>query len=179
MKKIVAYFSIVFVFWVTLTGCAAKELTYYGNLGYSFDNINCTKLVFKVYHSNTENHMWEQIAELSCNPTEDHCADIRVDCSQNHIAVILEDNYSEKSKDTESFYTNDVAQYEFDIEDYNGSILTYKNFGIRDTTEEQFYRLYPIHNNSGTIFTDLDLNRPCDVEKKNIDNLLVTITIER
>ena len=35
-----------------------------------------SELVFKVYHSNTENHRWEKIAEMPCTPPESHSADI-------------------------------------------------------------------------------------------------------
>ena len=67
--------------------------------------------------------------------------------------------------------------YEFAVEGFEGNLSSYQIFEIKDSNEEQFYRLYPIANGDGTIFTALNLNEPYDVDHVNLDNLLVTLTI--
>ena len=160
-----------------LTGCASKSLTYHANLGYDFSKLEYSELVFKVYHSNTENHRWEKIAEMPCTPPESHSADIRVEGAQDRVTVILEDNFCEKDEYSASYFTNDEMTYEFAVEGFEGNLSLYQIFEIKDSSEEQFYRLYPISNESGSIFTTLDLDKSYDVDQENLDNLLVTLTI--
>ena len=160
-----------------LTGCASKSLTYHANLGYDFSKLEYSELVFKVYHSNTENHRWEKIAEMPCTPPESHSADIRVEGAQGRVTVILEDNFCEKDEYSASYFTNDEMTYEFAVEEFEGNLSSYQIFEIKDSSEEQFYRLYPISNESGSIFTTLDLDKSYDVDQENLDNLLVTLTI--
>ena len=160
-----------------LTGCASKSLTYHANLGYDFSKLEYRELVFKVYHSNTENHRWEKIAEMPCTPPESHSADIRVEGAQGRVTVILEDNFCEKDEYSASYFTNDEMTYEFAVEGFEGNLSLYQIFEIKDSSEEQFYRLYPISNESGSIFATLDLDKSYDVDQENLDNLLVTLTI--
>ena len=160
-----------------LTGCGSQSLTYNANLGYDFSKMEYSELVFKVYHSNTENHRWEKIAEMPCTPPESHSADIRVEGAQDRVTVILEDNFCEKDEYSASYFTNDEMTYEFAVEGFEGNLSSYQIFEINDSNEEQFYRLYPIANGDGTIFTALNLNEPYDVDHANLDNLLVTLTI--
>ena len=160
-----------------LTGCASKSLTYHANLGYDFSKMEYSELVFKVYHSNTENHRWEKIAEMPCTPPESHFADIRVEGAQGQVTVILEDNFCEKDEYSASYFTNDEMTYEFAVEGFEGNLSSYQIFEIKDSSEEQFYRLYPISNESSSIFTTLDLDKSYDVDQENQDNLLITLTI--
>ena len=168
---------ILLVVMLSLTGCASKKLTYHANLGYDFSKMEYSELVFKVYHSNTENHRWEKIAEMPCIPPESHSADIRVEGAQDRVTVILEDNFCEKDEYSASYFTNDEMTYEFAVEGFEGNLSLYQIFEIKDSSEEQFYRLYPIANGDGAIFTALNLNEPYDVDQENLDNLLVTLTI--
>ena len=160
-----------------LTGCASKSLTYRANLGYDFSKLEYSELVFKVYHSNTENHRWEKIAEMPCTPPESHSADVRVEGAQGRVTVILEDNFCEKDEYSASYFTNDEMTYEFAVEGFEGNLSSYQIFEIKDSSEEQFYRLYPISNESSSIFTTLDLDKSYDVDQENQDNLLITLTI--
>ena len=168
---------ILLVVMLSLTGCASQSLTYNANLGYDFSKMEYSELVFKVYHSNTENHRWEKIAEMPCTPPESHSADIRVEGAQDRVTVILEDNFCEKDEYSASYFTNDEMTYEFAVEGFEGNLSSYQIFEIKDSSEEQFYRLYPISNESGSIFTTLDLDKSYDVDHVNLDNLLVTLTI--
>lgn len=168
---------ILLVVMLSLTGCASKSLTYHANLGYDFSKMEYSELVFKVYHSNTENHRWEKIAEMPCTPPESHSADIRLEGAQDRVTVILEDNFCEKDEYSASYFTNDEMTYEFAVEGFEGNLSLYQIFEIKDSSEEQFYRLYPIANGDGTIFTALNLNEPYDVDHVNLDNLLVTLPI--
>lgn len=168
---------ILLVLVLSLTGCGSKPLTYHENLGYDFSKVDYSELVFKVYHSDTENHMWEKIAEMPSTLLEDHFADIRVEGAPGQVTVILEDNSCEKDEYSESYFTNDEMTYEFPVEGFDGNISSYQIFEIKNSSEEQFYRLYPISNGDGAIFTALDLNQPYDTEHVNLDNLLITLTI--
>lgn len=168
---------ILLVVMLSLTGCASQSLTYNANLGYDFSKMEYSELVFKVYHSNTENHRWEKIAEMPCTPPESHSADIRVEGAQDRVTVILEDNFCEKDEYSASYFTNDEMTYEFAVEGFEGNLSSYQIFEIKDSSEEQFYRLYPISNESGSIFTTLDLDKSYDVDQENLDNLLITLTI--
>ena len=168
---------ILLVAMLSFAGCASESLTYHANLGYDFSKMEYSELVFKVYHSNTENHRWEKIAEMPCTPPESHSADIRVEGAQDRVTVILEDNFCEKDEYSASYFTNDEMTYEFAVEGFEGNLSSYQIFEIKDSSEEQFYRLYPIANGDGTIFTALNLNEPYDVDHVNLDNLLVTLTI--
>ena len=168
---------ILLVVMLSLTGCASKSLTYNANLGYDFSKMEYSELVFKVYHSNTENHRWEKIAEMPCTPPESHSTDIRVEGAQDRVTVILEDNFCEKDEYSASYFTNDEMTYEFAVEGFEGNLSSYRIFEIKDSSEEQIYRLYPIANGDGAIFTALNLNEPYDVDQENLDNLLVTLTI--
>lgn len=168
---------ILLVMILSLMGCGSKSLTYHANLGYDFSKMEYSELVFKAYHSNTENHGWEKITEMSCTPPEGHFADVRVEGAPGQVTVILEDNFSEKDGLSESYFTNDEMTYEFAVEGFEGNLSSCQTFEIKNNDEEQFYRLYPISNESGSIFTTLDLNKPYDVNQKNLDNLLITLTI--
>ena len=168
---------ILLVVMLSLTGCGSRSLTYNANLGYDFSKMEYSELVFKVYHSNTENHRWEKIAEMPCTPPESHFADIRVEGAQGQVTVILEDNFCEKDEYSASYFTNDEMTYEFAVEGFEGNLSSYQIFEIKDSSEEQFYRLYPISNESSSIFTTLDLDKSYDVDQENLDNLLVTLTI--
>jgi len=171
--------GILLVMMLSLTGCGSKPLAYHANLGYDFSKMEYSELVFKAYHSNTENHRWEKIAEMPCNPQEGHFADIRVEGAQGRVTVILEDNFCEKDEASASYFTNDEITYEFAVEGFEGKLSSYQTFEIKNSDEEQFYRLYPISNENGTIFTALDLDKSYDVDHENLDNLLITLTIVR
>ena len=97
-----------------------------------------SELVFKVYHSNTENHRWEKIAEMPCTHPESHSADIRLEGAQDRVTVILEDNFCEKDEYSASYFTNDEMTYEFAVEGFEGNLSSYQIFEIKDSSEEQF-----------------------------------------
>ena len=60
-----------------------------------------------------------------------------------------------------------------------GTLNGFQTFEIEDTAEEQYYRLYPVTNDSGISYSrDLSLNTPYDEEEVNLDNILITMTIE-
>lgn len=99
--------------------------------------------------------------------------------SENRITAIVKDNYVAEENDTETFYTEDINSYEFAINGFQGTLNGFQTFEIEDTDEEQYYRLYPVTNDSGISYSrDLSLNTPYDEEEVNLDNILITMTIE-
>ena len=106
-------------------------------------------------------------------------ADIRLEGNENRITAIVEDNYVAEENDTETFYTEDINSYEFAINGFQGTLNGFQTFEIEDTDEEQYYRLYPVTNDSGISYSrDLSLNTLYDEEEVNLDNILITMTIE-
>lgn len=86
---------------------------------------------------------------------------------------------SPEENDIETFYTEDINSYEFAINGFQGTLNGFQTFEIEDTDEEQYYRLYPVTNDSGISYSrDLSLNTPYDEEEVNLDNILITMTIE-
>lgn len=161
------------------SGCSSRKLEYHGNLGYDLSSIDYEQVVFKIYHSNTEQHTWEELTEFSCSPEKGHYADIRVEGIKNRITVIAEDNYVAEDNETETFYTEDIDSYEFTIDGFHGTLNGFQTFEVKDTDEEQYYRLYPVTNDSGISYSrDLSLNTPYDEEEVNLDNILITMTIK-
>lgn len=177
MRKIVVM-ALTFVLLFSLAGCSGKTLTYNGNLGYDLSKVDYESVVFNIYHSNTENHTWEHLTTFSCSPEKNHFVDVRVEGAKNHITITSEDNHMEKTENTESYYTEDIDTYEFTVAGFDGWIGFIETFEVRDTDEEQFYRLYPISNDDGgTIFQDLKMDKPYDESEENLDNILITIKI--
>ena len=69
-----------------------------------------------------------------------------------------------------------IRCYEFAINGFQGTLNGFQTFEIEDTDEEQYYRLYPVTNDSGISYSrDLSLNTPYDEEEVNLDNILITI----
>ena len=171
--------ALVLILLFSPSGCSSRKLEYHGNLGYDLSNIDYEEVVFNIYHSNTEQHTWEKLTEFLCSPEKGHYADIRLEGSENRITAIVEDNYVAEENDTETFYTEDINSYEFAINRFQGTLNGFQTFEIEDTDEEQYYRLYPVTNDSGISYSrDLSLNTPYDEEEVNLDNILITMTIE-
>lgn len=178
MKKIIAIvLTLMLVF--SLNGCSAKTIPYY-NVGYDLSETDYESMVFNVYHSNTENHTWKLLKTFSCSPEKEHFADIRLEGAENSIIITSEDNRVEKTETTEAYYTDDIDTYKFTIDGFSGQITAFETFAIKNTDKEQFFRIYPISNNtSGTIFQDLGLDKPYDEEEINLDNILITIRFNK
>lgn len=178
MRKIVVM-ALSFVLIFSFAGCSNKTLTYNLNLGYDLSEIDYDSVEFHVYHSNTENHKWERLRTFSCLPEKNHFADVRVEGKKNYIEITLEDNHVEKTENMESYYTEEIDSYQFVVDGFEGWIGSCKTFEVKDTDEEQFYRLYPISKDGwGTIFNDLNMDRPYDEDRENLDNILITIKIK-
>ncbi len=180
MKKKIALLMLFIMVFFAMMGCGSNALSYDGNLGYNFDKVKCEKLVFKVYHSNTKDHMWEEIAEFPYTPTKNETPDIRVDGAKDKVTVVLEkNNYVEQDK-SGVYNTKDMESYAFDVDGFEGNILSYHIYDVKDITDEQLYRLYPISNDKGVTYEPtIDLAKPYDEDQANLDNVLITLTIER
>lgn len=184
MKRITAAVMLAMMIFVC-SGCSEPTLPYNPNLGYSLDGVDHSDVVFNVYHSNTNDHVWERIASFSCTPEAGHYAEVRLEGSKDHIRITLRDNTYTEAEDGESaiYSSTEQAFEELDIPGFEGSIPGCAMFEIEDREGEQFQCLYPIANGSvSTYFGDvsgkeLDLQKPYDVNGENLDNILVTITL--
>lgn len=179
MKKKIVLLGLILAMLFTMTGCGTQKLPYQGSLGLDVSKVDYQKIVFKVYHSNTKDHMWEKIAELPYDKSDGSSPDIRLDGAEGKITVVLEKNSYVDEKDSGMYTTEDLDTYEYDLDQFDGFINLYQTYETKDTTDEQFYRLYPISNDSGSIYTSVDLSQPYDTDGTNLDNILITVTIER
>lgn len=170
---------LAFVTFLSLTGCSGKTLTCDGNLGYDLGGTGRGSAVFKVYHSNTENHVWERLKTFTCPLQKEHFTDVRVEGEEDQVTITLEDNRVEKTEDMESYFTEDIDAYEFTVEGFEGWIGAYRTFEVKDTDGEQFYRLYPVSNEEGgAVYQNLKLDQPYDEGEENLDNILITIQLQ-
>lgn len=178
MRKIAAM-TIALVLMFSFVGCSDKTLQYNNNLGIDLSRVDYESVEFNIYHSNTKDHKWELLKNFSCSPTEEHFADIRVEGKKNCVVITFEDNRVEKTENTESYYSNDLDTYEFNIDGFNGWIGLIKTFNVKNIDGEQFYRLYPISNDDGgIIFNEVKMDSPYDKDEENLDNILITIKIK-
>lgn len=179
MKRKIILCGLILIMLFTMMGCGSKKLTYQGNLGLDVSKVDCQKIVFKVYHSNTKDHMWKKLAEFPYDKDDDSSPDIRVDGAEGKITIALESNSYIEEKDSGRYTTKDLDSYEYNVDQFDGFINIFQTYEIEDITDEQFYRLYPISNDSGGIYTSVDLNQPYDSDETNLDNILITVTIKR
>lgn len=177
MRKIlVILLTSVLIF--SFSACSEQPLTYIGNMGYDLSKVDYESVEFHVYHSNTENHKWEHLRTFSCSPEQNHLVDVRVEGAKNHITITSEDNHVKKTENTESYYTENIDTYTFTVDGFDGQINSFQTFEVKNIDEEQFYRLYPISNDSGIIFQDLKMDMPYDEGEENLDNILITIKFQ-
>lgn len=176
MKKCVVY-VLALVLTLCLVGCGSKPLAYYSN-GYDFSNSDCDQVIYRVYHSNTDTHNWELLTTFTCTPEAGHYFDVSLEGSENLLTLSLLDRQVEKTENAESIQTKVITTFEFAVDGFGGTIPGYQTFPVETTDGEQFYRLYPITNSNGRYFMDLALDQPYDAQEDNLDNILITVTLE-
>lgn len=184
MKK---FFIMIITFILSVvicTGCSAEELEYDMNLGYNFNNVDNKNIVYNVYHSNTKNHHWEIIASFTCQPKQGHYNDVKLIFSKNKIGIELWDNTREVLEDGNAVMYDGTALEKkvFNVDGFKGSQTGMFIFAVENKEGEQPVRLYPISNSEITSFfgdleNDFDMNEPYDTDGKNLDNILITVTI--
>ena len=180
-KLITSMIIIVFIIMLT-TGCASSELDYNANLGFDLNKVRHKDITFNVYHSNTEDNSWEQIASFPCTPQPGHYNDVKLECKPGQITAVLKDStYTESEDGNFASYDGTIeAAYEFKIDGFKGSLPGWEDFEIKDIDGEQLVRLYPITNNGELSFlAEISLDKPYNEEDSdNIDNILVTIVMK-
>lgn len=176
MKKRIV-FVLALVWMLCLVGCGTKPLNYYSH-GYDFSNSDCKQIIYQVYHSNTDTHNWELLTTFTCTPEAGHYFDVSLDGSENLLKLNLLDRQVEKTENAESIQTEVIGTFEFAVNGFDGAIPGYQTFPVENTDGEQFYRLYPITNGNGRYFMDLALDQPYDTQTDNLDNILITVTLE-
>lgn len=182
MKKTSILLVVILVLLVS-AGCSKDTLEYDMNLGYDLNNVKHKDITFNVYHSNTEDNSWEQIASFPCSPQPGHYNDVKLEYKPGQITAVLNDNTYTKSEDGNSVTYDGTmeANYEFKIDGFKGSLPGWKCFDIKDIEGEQLVRLYPISNSGAVSFLgDIRLDKPYDIEQETdtIDNILITIVMK-
>lgn len=176
MKKRIV-FVLALVWMLCLVGCGTKPLAYYSN-GYDFSESDCEQVTYRVYHSNTDTHNWELLTTFTCTPEVGHYFDVSLEGSENLLKLNLLVRQVEKTENAESIQTEVIGTFEFAVNGFDGAIPGYQTFPVENTDGEQFYRLYPITNGNGRYFMDLALDQPYDTQTDNLDNILITVTLE-
>lgn len=176
-KSIFSLLIVPSVLLFSFSGCIDKTVAYDGNLGIDLGNVE--NIDFRIYHSNSTDHIWELLTTFSCPPESDYFADIRLEGTENGITVISEKNHVNKEKDTEVYYSDDLDSYEHTVEGFHGQISDFQTFSIKDTSKEQFFRLYAISNNPGVYYPKISLEQPYDEEEENLDNILITVVLQQ
>lgn len=178
--------TIIICFAIILcASCSTKNVLEYDmNLGYDFNSVTNKNFVFNIYHSNTENHHWEKITSFTCKPEQGHYNDMKLIFRNNKIGIELWDNTREVLEDGNAVMYDGTAleKTEFDVDGYKGSQNGMFVFAVENKEGEQPVRLYPISNSEITSFfgdleNDFDMNEPYDTDGKNLDNILITVTI--
>lgn len=168
--------------------------------GLDFNKSGITKVSFKVYHSKTADHKWEQVDEFSFEPREEFTNYVDIFEKNGFVYVTLFERETKEIGGGLDIIDNALYQKKFDYNDFsNNSETTKKPFIANDNgiikaemivnelkvnKEEQFYGLIPIGSGyfcapySGDEPT-LNLEEPYDEEEGNIDNILVSVTIEK
>lgn len=178
-KTISAAMTLILVFLFSLAGCAGRTVLPHANLGFDLHTVKAERAVFRVYHSKTETHIWERLAEFSIAPEQGHFADVGVEAAPNLVTITAEDNRMEQSEGALSFYTDVMDAYELAVDTFEGQISSCWTFEIKQTDDEQFYRLYPICNDpGGKLFPNPQLDQPYDEAEENLDNLLITVQFQ-
>lgn len=178
MKKVASIVILIMMTLVMLTGCSTGKMKYDVNLGYDLNQVKYSDITFNVYHSNTDDHTWKQIASFSCNPMSGHSYDVKLQCNEGVISVELRNNSKTESGNTVSYNGEAEASYVFEVEGFEGFLPGWKSFDIENKEGEQFVRLYPISNDGGTFFNDINLEAVYDSDNVNIDNILITIVMK-
>lgn len=175
IKLIITCLILVF----TITACNPKTLIYEPNLGYSFNDIKCSQLKFNIYNSNTVDKKWELLYSFVVSkPEAGKYLDAKVLGENNKVQILLYENYKKEDKNSIIYSGNVLDSFDFKVNGFNGEIKGNRNFKIKDTLDQQFYRLYPISNNTGLKFFNLkSLDEKYDEDVYNLDNLLITLEI--
>lgn len=173
MKKIITVFALIMVFALCFCGCSQKSIDYHANLGYDVSETDYNSVEFNVYHIDSVNKTWELLKTFSGTP--ENYADIGLLACENGVSIIFEDNYSDVNKTSADFYSTELDRYDLKIGGFDGNIVSFKTFEIKNSDEEQFFRLYPIVNDSqySTFLENLDLNGSYD--SGNVDDILITV----
>lgn len=163
-----------------LVGCQTGKVNYEGNLGYDLNRVKYKDITFNIYHSNTESHNWELLASFPCEPKPGYYNDVELQYVNNTISAVLRSNTMTESSDkNEITYSGTTeAEYDFTIDGFDGFFPAQKYFDVENKAGEQFVRLYPISNDGGSFYNNINLNEAYDTDNVNIDNILITIVMK-
>lgn len=178
MKKIMKISTFILLC-LCLVGCGGRGLNYDPNLGLDFSKVKTNEVVFYVYHSNTENHNWEQIASFIIEPKNKRCYDIGLVVEPGKIEISCNENQEIKENNSVTYDSKTLGFTEAYIDEIEGNISSSKSFGVENISGEQLYQLYPITNGTeASFFEDVSPDKPYDEEGDNLDNILITVEIK-
>ena len=175
--KCLSVLSIFFIcFCIVLYGCSSS-LKYDSYLGYDLTKISADTIEFNIYHSNTADHKWEKLTSFSYDNSKVNYIDVKLESSENQVNAILEENSVTRSTQQAIYTTKDLDQYKYVIEGFKGKLPGNSQFSIKNSKDEQPYRLYPISNSEGmeVSLQTISLDEPYDDKLSNLDNILITV----
>ena len=159
-----------------LSGCAGKKaITYDINTGYDVSRIKAEEIIFRIYHSDTEDHIWEKLAEFHRTPQKDCSPDVRAEADQSRITLTLTESTKKQENNIVIHNSVTVSSAETEVSGFAGDLPGSVSFEIFDRDGEQMMRLYPVNNGNMVTYSEIYLDKPYDDQKENLDNILVTI----
>ena len=181
MKHLKSIRNILFLlgFVLLITECGKKEITYKGGMGFSATDLPYKEVKFHIYRSNTDNHKWKRIHTFNISLQEikkDEYIDINLSSKNKEIIAQVTKNSVTKDETSKTIESKVINSTKFDVPGFTSNLTSYERKSIIQSDQEQIFLLYPIsHKSSATYFSKISLSEPYDIEKRNLDNILVTV----
>lgn len=175
---VVAGISLVFLTWYFFV---PKPIMYDVSMGYDFNRLGYNKAVVKIYHSNTSTNHWGLLQTLEVDLDEKTPSfDFQVIGDTNKVSVLLNYITPENTGNQIVYHAKVLGQAEVNIDGFSGELRGFRKDELVTTTKEQLYLVYPISNSeSAGIYTNVSLDKPYDEMKTNLDNILITLTLQK
>lgn len=175
---IVGIMSIIFLAWYFFV---PKPILYDDATGYDFHRLGYTKAMIKVYHSNTPTHHWELLQTIDVDIDDKTPSfDIQVAGDKNKVSVILNYITPENRGDMVVYHSKIIGQIEVGINGFDGVLVGKYMQELMTTTDEQIYLVYPINNDNQNSFDAIvSLDKPYDELNMNLDNILISVTLQK
>lgn len=177
MKKLFLILCLGFV--VLLTGCSSGVLEYQIELGYNINDIDCQTIVFHMYQANQKNHHWHKLTTIEYKPQKNEHFDVDYDIMDDEVIFYVREKDMIEKKNSVIYDFKDIDSYRHQLSGAKDFDFGYKLYEIKNTDEEQFFRLYAFGKQGTTYYEHINLDQPYDEENLNIDNILITITFNQ
>ena len=145
-----------------------------------YDLHEYSSVQIRMYHSGTENHIWELLEEFTYVPEEGWYFDIAQKGAEDELNVILQASKAEiNDRITVVTDRKEIGKYALEVSGYDGITLPYQRYELLRNEEEQKLMLIAAGKDGCTFFTDVDLKAPYDALETNLDNVLITVTLQK